>query len=371
MRPSPDRRLVILAEGNFGFHHGKTAMGVIRYGPDPVAAVIDSTQAGRNVSEWLGGDPRYDIPVVASLDEALARDPRPTALLIGIAPTGGKLPDDWRVAILRSIRAGLEVHSGLHTFLGDDPEFAAAAREAGVRIVDYRRPPDRTETSVGRRHGAGKRVILTVGTDCAIGKMSVALELRRSAVEAGQWAAFVPTGQTGMMIEGWGVAVDRVISDFAQGTIEWLVEDGESRGDWVIVEGQGSLDHPAYSSVTLGLIHGATPHAMVLVHKPGLTIHDFDHLPDTSFPIAPLPPFIELHERVAALVAPSRVVAVALNTSLVPDEAAARRVIAETAAETGLPTDDPVRFGGSRLWTEIQSAVEALPWVREQATARR
>ena len=135
---APPRRLVILAEGNFGFHHGKTAVGVIRYGPDDVRAVIDSTQAGGNVSTIL---PDRDIPIVASLDEALAREPRPDTLLIGIAPTGGRLPETWRVTILAAIRAGLDVHSGLHTFLGDDPEFAAAAREAGVSIVDYRRPP--------------------------------------------------------------------------------------------------------------------------------------------------------------------------------------------------------------------------------------
>jgi uncharacterized NAD-dependent epimerase/dehydratase family protein len=361
--PAPERRLVILAEGNFGFHHGKTAMGVIRYGPHPVAAVIDSGQAGRNVREWLGDGPRFDIPIVASLDDALGGSPRPTVLLIGIAPTGGRLPDDWRRTILRAIDAGLDVHSGLHTFLGDDPEFAAAARAAGVAIIDYRRPPERLETAVGRRHGPGKRVILTVGTDCAIGKMSVALELRRAAIEEGQTAVFVATGQTGMMIEGWGVAVDRVISDFVQGTVEWLVEDAEARGDWILVEGQGSLDHPAYSSVTLGLIHGATPHAMVLVHKPGLAEHDWDHLPEVSFPIAPLGPLIDAHERIAGLVARSRVVAIALNTSLIADDDEARRVIESTAAETGLPADDPVRFGPQRLWAEIRVAVDALPWV--------
>ena len=164
-------------------------------------------------------------------------------------------------------------------------------------------------------------MILTVGTDCAIGKMSVALELRRAAARGGRGPrVFVPTGQTGMMIEGWGVAVDRLVSDFAQGTVEWLVEQGEALGDWVIVEGQGSLDHPAYSSVTLALIHGATPQAMVMVHKPGMTDHDFDHLPGRHFPIAPLPEFIDLHEQVAGLVAPSKVVAVALNTSLYPDD---------------------------------------------------
>jgi D-glutamate N-acetyltransferase len=360
MRPTDRRRLLILTEGQFGEHHAKTAYGVIRYGRDDVVAVLDSTQAGRNVDEFLPG---HDIPIVASLADALALPNPPDALLIGIAPTGGKLPAEWRTTILEAIEAGLDVLGGLHTFLGDDTEFAAAAAAHGTTIVDYRRPPERMETAVGRRHGPGKRVILTVATDCAIGKMSVALELRKSAQAAGQSAVFVPTGQTGMMIEGWGVAVDRLISDFTQGTVEWLVEQGEGMGDWLLVEGQGSLDHPAYSSVTLGLIHGATPQAMIMVHKPGLTEHDFDHLPEASFPIASLPGFIELHERVAGLVAPSKVVAVALNTSRIPDDAEARRVIAQTEAETGLPTDDPVRFGGDRLWAAVRSGVDALPWV--------
>ena len=360
MNPT-SRRLVILTEGQWHIHNAKTATGVIRYGQDEVVALLDSTIAGRNVEEWLPG---HDIPAVATLGEALASPRgRPDALLIGIAPTGGKLPAEWRVTILEAIRAGLDVLSGLHTFLGDDPEFRAAAREAGIRIIDYWRPPDRMETAVGRQHLPGKRVILTVGTDCAIGKMSVALELRRSATAAGRSAVFTPTGQTGMMIDGWGVAIDRVISDFVQGTCEWLLEEAESRGDWIIVEGQGSLDHPAYSSVTLGLIHGTTPHAMVLVHKPGLADHDFDHLPERTFPIQPLAPFIALHEQVAGLVAPSRVVAIALNTSLIASEEDARAEIARTAAETGLPCDDPVRFGGDRLWAAIEDGVEALPWV--------
>jgi uncharacterized NAD-dependent epimerase/dehydratase family protein len=115
--------------------------------------------------------------------------------------------------------------------------------------------------------------------------------------------------------------------------------------------------------VTLGLIHGATPHAMVLVHKAGLAAHDFDHLPDRSFPIAPLRPFIELHERIAGTVAPSKVVAVAVNTSLIADDAEARRVIAALSAETGLPADDPVRFGAAALWPAVRDAVDALPWV--------
>ena len=359
MLPTEPRRLVILTEG-YGIDDAKTATGVIRYGSDDIVAVVDSTMVGRNVSESLPG---HDIPFVGRLSDALDRPVRPDGLLLGIAPTGGKLPPAWRSIILEAIDAGLDIHSGLHQFLADDPEFAGAAARTGSRLIDYRRPPDRMETTLGRRHLAGKRVILTVGTDSAIGKMSVALELVAAGRRDGASAVMVPTGQTGMMIEGWGVAVDRLISDFTNGTVEWLVEQGEARGDWVFIEGQGSIDHPAYSAVTMGLIHGGTPHAMVLVHKPGLAEHDFDHLPDVSFPIAPLVPFIEMHERIAELIAPSKVVAIALNTSLYASDDEARALVAAIRKETGLPTDDIVRFGADGLWSAIRDAVEALPWV--------
>ena len=171
MRPQAPRRLVILTEGHFGPHSGKTAFGVIRYGRDEVTAVLDSTLAGRTTAEWIPGP---GIPIVATLGEALTMPgrPRPDTLLVGIAPTGGRLPDAWRPILHGAIDAGLELHSGLHTFLGDDPEMSAAAAIAGIHIVDYRRPPERFETAIGRRHGRGKRVILTVGTDCAIGRAS-------------------------------------------------------------------------------------------------------------------------------------------------------------------------------------------------------
>src|SRR6185295_3459929 len=150
MQPSNRRRLLILAEGQFGAHSAKTAYGVIRYGPDHVVAVLDSTRAGQNVDAVLPG---HDIPIVGSLAEAFRMPARPDALLIGIAPTGGRLPDAWREVIRDAIAAGLDVLSGLHTFVGDDPEFAALAAAKGTTIVDYRRPPDRFETAVGRRHG--------------------------------------------------------------------------------------------------------------------------------------------------------------------------------------------------------------------------
>ncbi|MET0773663.1 MAG: DUF1611 domain-containing protein, partial [Candidatus Limnocylindrales bacterium] len=323
-------------------------------------AVIDSTRAPGRMGDVRRIPGRDDVPIVASVDEALALPEPPDALLIGIAPTGGRLPDSWRRTLLRSIDAGLDIISGLHTFLSEDTELAAAAEAAGVTIHDVRRPTGPKVTAVGRPHLPGRKVLLAVGTDCAIGKMSVMLELRDAARRAGDSAAFVATGQTGIMIEGWGAPIDAVVSDFVNGTTEAIVARAEEDAEYVLVEGQGSLDHPAYSAVTLGLIHGATPHAMVMCHKPGLAEHDFTHLPERSFPIASLPGFIDLHERVAGMIAPSKVVALALNTSLYRDDDEARAIIEALAREVGLPADDPVRFGPDRLWAAVRDRVDAL-----------
>lgn len=354
------QRLVIFAEGSLDPHAGKTAFGVLRYGERPVVAVIDSTRAPGRMGDVRRLPGREDVPIVASVDEALALPEPPDALLIGIAPTGGQLRGAWRRPLLRAIEARLDIISGLHTFLSDDPELAAAATAAGVTLHDVRRPTGPRVTAVGRPHLPGRKVLLAVGTDCGIGKMSVMLELRDAARRARDSAAFVATGQTGIMIEGWGAPIDAVVSDFVNGTTEAIVARAEESAEYVLVEGQGSLDHPAYSAVTLGLIHGATPHGMVMCHKPGLAEHDFTHLPDRHFPIPALPGFIELHERVAGMVAPSRVVALALNTSLHPDDDEARAIIETLGRETGLPTDDPVRFGPDRLWAAVRQRVDAL-----------
>jgi uncharacterized NAD-dependent epimerase/dehydratase family protein len=350
-RHSPTRRYVILAEGQFGEPGSKTAMGVIRYGRDAVVAVIDPSRAGRNVADWLG--PPHDIPVVATLAEALSK--RPTALLIGIAPRGGRLPPAWRRTIIEAIDAGLDVVSGLHEFVTEDPELVGRAHERGVQLVDHRRPPGHLEVATGRAHRDGSRVVLTVGTDCAIGKMSVALELRRAARDAGLRAVFVPTGQTGIMIDGWGIAVDRVISDFVNGAAERLVEQAEGMGDWIFVEGQGSIDHPAYSAVTLGLVHGTAPHAMVLVHEPGRVVHSgWEGRPGRAAAIKPLAEYIRLYESVADAICPARVACIALNTARLP-ESQARAEMARVEVETGLVTDDVVRFGAERLLDALRA----------------
>jgi uncharacterized NAD-dependent epimerase/dehydratase family protein len=187
--------------------------------------------------------------------------------------------------------------------------------------------------------------VLTVGSDCAIGKMTVALELDRGAKSRGLRSEFVPTGQTGIAIAGWGISVDAVVADFIAGAAEQLVVEGVRRGgELLLIEGQGSLLNPLYSGVTLGLIHGSAPHAYVLCHKAGQRFVEDDE----RFPIPPLSELVDLHERISLLARPARVVAVALNTRDLDDEDAARAV-EQAADETGLPAADPVRFGAGLL----------------------
>ncbi|HUZ85249.1 MAG TPA: DUF1611 domain-containing protein [Gaiellales bacterium] len=347
-------RYVILAEGGFAEHDAKTATGVLRYSPATTVAVIDSTRAGTTAGDHIPGL-RSRVPVVASVEAALPLEP--TTLLIGIAPSGGKLPSGWRDTILRAIRAGLDVESGLHDFLADDAELAAAAASAGVGLRDLRRPPAGLNVPTGENMTVDARTVLTVGSDCALGKMTVCLELDRVARSRGLRSAFVPTGQTGIAIAGWGIAVDEVVSDYVAGAAERLVLEGRRRageGALLWIEGQGSLNHPDYSGVSLGLLHGSAPHTIVFVHEPGRVAID-------GMPGRPLPPIAELiedHVRMARHVRPAEVVAVSLKTNALDDEAA-RREIGRVQEQLGLPADDPVRFGGERLLDAVVAAVGA------------
>src|SRR5438093_1078500 len=263
------RRIAILAEGVFVSHYGKTGIGVIRYGKDTVVAVIDSTRAGMDVSQALNASFGQDIPIVRDINEALRY--QPDTLLIGIAPMGGALPATWRWQLLKAVEAGLDIISGLHVFLCDDEELRAAAARCGVTIWDVRRPPAKNRVAQFIPHRPGSYTILMVGSDCAVGKMTVALELDREASKRGLNSAFLATGQTGIMISGNGLPVDRIISDFVAGMVEEMVIDFTNKHDWVFVEGQGALNHPGYSPVTLGLIHGSMPEAMICCHKAGTT----------------------------------------------------------------------------------------------------
>jgi uncharacterized NAD-dependent epimerase/dehydratase family protein len=341
---SRPRRLLILAEGRSGDpHFGKTGRGVIRYRPEDVVAILDSTRAGET---------EEGFPIVASVADASQYGP--TTSLVGVATQGGRFPPAWRELLKDSIRAGLDIENGLHEFIADDAELAGLALEHGARLRDLRKPPPGLNVPTGGNLTHGATTILAVGSDCAIGKMTVALELDAEARSRGVRSEFIPTGQTGMAIAGWGIAVDAVVSDFIAGAAEQLVLEGVERGGEVLfVEGQGSLLHPAYSGVTLGLIHGSAPHAYILCHMAGETFVDGDE----RFTIPPLSELVTLHEGISLLARPARVHAVALNTRHLDDEAA-RRAIDAAEAETGLPADDPVRFGPGKLVDALAPVLE-------------
>jgi len=336
-----ERRILILGEGfSHDPHYGKTLRGIVRYGPDPVVAILDSARAG----EMQDG-----IPVVGSVNDALCFNP--TVAIVGVATQGGRFPPAWRELLKSCIAKGLDVESGLHEFLSDDRELSELARRHGVALRDLRKPPEGLNVPTGANLEHDAKVVLTVGSDCAIGKKTVAVELDLEARRRGLESVFVPTGQTGIAIAGWGIAVDAVVADFLAGAAERLVlEGGERGGKLLFVEGQGALIHPMYSGVTLGLVHGSAPHVLVLCHVPGTT--EIEGAP--GHPIPPLTELVELYERMSLPARPAVVGAIALNTSRL-EEAAAREAIASTEQDTGLPTDDPVRFGGKKLLDAVLS----------------
>ncbi|HUP20877.1 MAG TPA: DUF1611 domain-containing protein [Gemmatimonadota bacterium] len=343
------RRVLILAEGRFGVLDAKTATCVIRYAPDDVIGVLDSVTAGKTTDAVLGFGP--PIPIVATLEEGLALGP--DTFLIGVAPRGGRLPETWRTMVKGALEAGMEVVSGLHTFLGDDPELAAAAERSGATIRDLRRVPEDLPVGSRKAGDVDATVVLTVGSDCNVGKMTASVELQRAAERMGFAAAFAPTGQTGLFLGGEGMVVDRVIADFIAGATETIVLANAPGQDFVFVEGQGSLLHPGYSGVTLGLIHGSMPDAMILVHQPTRT-----HTLNDGIEIMPVPDWVELHERIAAYLKPAPVAGIAINGWDLGDSAA-REWAERITAETGLPAVDPVRFGAEPLVEAIVERVGA------------
>ncbi len=338
------RRIIVLAEGKFSPFASKTANQAIRYIPDEVVGVIDSLQAGRSAQDVLGFG--GSIPVVPDLTSGLQR--KPDTLLIGIAPTGGKLPDSWRHIVKEAIENKLNIISGLHTLLSEDEEFAKSAKANNVSLNDLRKVPAEYEAiSQGHWKTRSSKTILTVGTDCNVGKMTASLELHREFERRGLSSDFLATGQTGILLSGRGIAVDSVLSDYVAGSIELEIDKRAGEGKkFIHIEGQGSLTHQGYSSVTLGLMHGAMPDAMVMVHHPARHADDYD------FSIDDVKRLIGIHEMILAPFKPSKVVAIALNTiDMTPLQSeVAQRSVEE---QTGLPV-------GNVLTPEVERLADAI-----------
>ena len=336
-------RFLVIADGDFTPMTSKTANSVIRYLPQRTVGVLDRQQAGMTVQQVLGFG--GGIPVVGSMKEGLALGPE--AILIGIAPQGGRLPPEWKSWLAEALDAGCDLWSGLHTFLSDDPVLAAKAKANGRKIFDLRKPPSDLPVASGAAKTVEPYVVLTVGTDCNVGKMTAQLQLTHQLNASGLRTRFVATGQTGIMIEGWGIAVDAVVADFVAGAAERLVLHGSADTDIVLVEGQGSINHPGYSAVTLGLLHGSCPDGLILCHQ---STRDYigDYRPAAWLKIPPLKEYIRLYETIGSAVHPTKVIGISLNTYDMTDEAA-RRACEAATRETGLPATDPVRFDAAPL----------------------
>jgi uncharacterized NAD-dependent epimerase/dehydratase family protein len=324
-------RVAILAHDQFP-EHAKTAVGVLRYSDHEVVAVLDRATAGERVADHLPDV--QDAPIVERMADAPACD----ALVIGISPIGGAFDDSWRPDVRAALERGCDVVSGLHHFLSEDEEFATLAAEHGCDLRDVRRPPADLSVATGTAGDVDARTVLTVGSDCSTGKMTATFELRDAARERGLDAAVVPTGQTGIMIAGCGIAIDRTVADFAAGATERLVERASDH-DVLFVEGQGALVHPAYSGVTTSILHGAQPDSLVFCHLPGHdAVREYER-----FQIPDPRSYADLYEQVSAPVSGATVDAGMLNTqSLSPEEA--QTAVASFESDLGVPATDPVRF---------------------------
>ena len=326
------RRIVMLTEGQTTPFSAKTAIGMIRFRSDDVVAVLDSQATARTTGEALGHG--GDLPIVSSLAEVES----PDALFIGISPPGGRLPAPMRNAIREALLAGIDVVSGLHEFLVEDSEWPDLAARTGAKLIDVRRNRFR-DTAKHVTFPENSVRIHTVGQDCSVGKMFTALEIERELLRREENAKFLATGQTGIMISGSGIPIDCVVSDFVNGSIEKMVHDNSSH-DYLLIEGQGSAVHPAFSAVTVGLLHGCAPHGLILCYEASRThVKGLDHVP-----LTPLGDFRSLYETLASVRNPCQVIGVAMNgRRITPEEAEVEKE--KVSKELGLPVSDVYRDG--------------------------
>ncbi|XZE20763.1 DUF1611 domain-containing protein [Pirellulaceae bacterium SH449] len=343
----PDDKLALLMHGGLRSETGKTGLSLLRYAGDRVSVVIDREEAGKSVQEVTGITLSGSIPIVSSMREATSRSAQ--ALAIGIAPGGGKLPDDWFDDLEQAVKSGLSIINGLHLPLAEHPRLKPHLHPDRW-IWDIRKEPEGLNVADGSARLLPCRRVLFVGTDMSIGKMTAAIEFHRASLAAGLRSKFMATGQTGIMLEGDGIPLDAVRIDYAAGAVQQTLLDFAPDKDVVWIEGQGSFLNPA-STATLPLMRGSQPTEMVLVHAPSRTTikgKPWAKIPALSEVIA----MYEAVARAGGVFFPTKVVCIALNTFGL-SETEARYEIQKTRYETGLPTADVVRHGASELLKTI------------------
>jgi uncharacterized NAD-dependent epimerase/dehydratase family protein len=345
----PTDRLAILLHEGTQSSKGKTGISLLRYSENPIVAVIDQDCAGQSLAKLTGI--QRDVPIVASVADALPY--QPNVLAIGIAPSGGGLPEAWWQEIKHAVASGLSVMNGLHTPMGRDPELQSLLtqnQKPHQWIWDIRQEPAGLTVGSGMARSLPCLRVLCVGTDMSIGKMSTGLELHRATLRRGLRSRFLATGQTALMLGHDGIPLDAVRIDFASGAVEQVLMRYGYDYDVLYVEGQGSLMNPA-STATLPLIRGSQPTHLIVCHRAGQThIHNFSHVPIPSLTKA-----IQVYETVAAAggsFAPTQVIGIALNTFHL-DETEAQKAIEQAQLETGLPCTDPIRYSAESLLDAI------------------
>ncbi|MFH1755067.1 MAG: DUF1611 domain-containing protein [Candidatus Latescibacterota bacterium] len=335
-----NRKALLLTDGRLGALGAKTADCFIRYRPDDTAVVLDRVHAGKTVQDVLGFGGA--VPIVDGVERAASF--APDIAIVGVAPRGGGLSATLREDILRCLDADMDIVNGLHVLLGNDDEIRKSLRRSKSRIWDVRRAPDGKAVADGRGCVTGAKTVLLVGTDCGVGKMTVAYELYLEARRRGINAAWAATGQTGMILRGRGIAVDAVIGDYLSGAAETLVNFEGQAKDIVFVEGQGSLLHPGYGAVTLGLMLGVMPDCMVLVHDLAKkTVKDYD-----AIEIPSMRDMMQYHQAVMLPVKKVPFAAVAARTGALP-LSSATEYLRDIEAETDLPAGDVIRFGCTEI----------------------
>ena len=352
------KNIIALVEGGFNMLEAKTLIGIIRYSTKfNVSCIIDSTNSGLNSDDIIGFG---KIPIVSSLQIALQKSKECNividSLLLGTAPRGGILPESWRTIIIDAMKHKLNIINPLHHMFNEDKEFKNTSLENAVTMWDVRKQQIPNRVPDLSAHKLKENIILTVGTDCNVGKMTSAININNKLNDEGYNSVFVPTGQTGILIEGWGTSVDEIICDFASGISEALVlkgselckKKGVEEVSFIIVEGQGSLIHPCYSGVTLSLLHGVAPDALILCHHCTRT-----HIRRFTVPIPPLNEYIDIHNSLTKNIKPCPIIAISLNTTGLSDEEA-KNEIERVSNETGLPTTDPIRYDSSIITETIK-----------------
>jgi len=350
-------KILIYAEGSFGKNsrkkyavRAKTADGLLRFSNYQILGVIDSTAKENIVSEVLT-DVSLETLILKEAGKSCF-ETNPEYIFVGVAPEGEDLPEKWKTDFIFFLERGIPIVSGIHFDLAKDKDIKKIIDKNPKLLINTRYSPTGLQVGSALAFNIKKPIVLTVGSDAAIGKMTATYKLHFEALKQGLNSAFIPTGQTTIMIEGWGYSVDAIIGDFMAGSVEEMVLS-KKESDIIFVEGQGSIFHPGFSNTTISLIHGAVPTHMILVHRP-------QRINSIGSDLVKLPPLKEVIKMYESLSLPQqrscKVVGIALNTKGMSEDLA-RAEIEKVEKETELPTNDVIRFGADNLWKSLEEVI--------------